>query len=309
MPCALGLAPRLSSATSSSTRFGRRTSQSKLTYRSGTKLGWRHKSTRHSSATLRDSEDPAAVAAAVAAPAADPPAAERAPACGCGVSASGRSAMRRNASSCILSSEGITMYSCRMVAAVAASTGARPRGATASMARLRSSRTSRSSAGCLVKSSPADSSDASTSCRPNAHTLSACSSAPSSSDTNDTEKRKISSTHARPKGASSVSRTRSSSRAVAVASSVASPETRPAPFVGDRGGRSSSGGDEEVAAPSSPPAPRGAATEASMRAALSSPSAGRCGSLPNAACTISRSTCLERLRSSALSLPDWCPMR
>ena len=209
------------------------------------------------------------------------------------------------------------MYSCRMVAAVAASTGARPRGATASMARLRSSRTSRSSAGCLVKSSPADSSDASTSCRPNAHTLSACSSAPSSSDTNDTEKRKISSTHAKPKGASSVSLARASSRAPF---SVASPfapsagfsasvsavsDTRPAPFVGDRGVRSASAG----ASARSPPFSPVSLFTPSMRAALSSPSAGRCGSLPNAACTISRSTCLERLRSSALSLPDWCPMR
>jgi hypothetical protein len=194
-----------------------------------------------------------------------------------------------------------------MVAAVAARTGARPRGATASMARLRSSRTSLKSAGCLAKSSPADSSDASTSCKPNAHTLSACSSAPSSSDTNDTEKRKISSTHAKPNG-SWFSRNEERPDWLSVS------ETRPAPFVGDRGvdAGSSSAGDR-AATPFSPVGGSsersGAATEASMRVALSSLSAGRCGSLPNAACTISRSTCLERLRSSALSLPDWCPMR
>mmetsp|Transcript_8453 Transcript_8453/g.28264 ORF Transcript_8453/g.28264 Transcript_8453/m.28264 type:complete len:352 (-) Transcript_8453:551-1606(-) len=295
VPCP-GVAPRLSKPTSSSNRFGRRTSQSKFTYKSGTKLGWRHKSTRHSRATLRRSECPVC----------DP----RPAVVGVGVasssvtgftSAKGNKLIRKNASSCILSSKCITMYSCNTVAATAASTGARPMGATVNIARDKSFFTRLINAGCLLKSPPADSSDASTSCRPNAHTDSLCSSAPGSSATKDTENRKISSTHANPKGDGSFSLSDDTTD---------SARPGPGPFVGLEGGRGNavSPFSERTLSVS---ARSGAATEnvLSMCTSLTSLSAGKNGSRPNAACTISRSVCLLRFRKSALSLPLWWPIR
>mmetsp|Transcript_9113 Transcript_9113/g.41363 ORF Transcript_9113/g.41363 Transcript_9113/m.41363 type:complete len:256 (-) Transcript_9113:619-1386(-) len=228
---------------------------------------------------------------------------------GLGPSARGRSTTRRNASSWSFKSWCITMYIWSTVAAVAASTGGLPAGATASTARDRSSCTSVSNAGCLAKSSPADSKLESTSCNPNAHIVSAFSSAGSSREMNEHANRKISRTHAKPKG--SPCGVNSSDAAVAsalglitsfslfvLASGSSSFESAPAP--------------PSESAPSFVPGDVGdvgvcGGTGASMWCAWLSASLSR-GSLLNTDWTISRSVCLERLRRSADSLPLWCPI-
>mmetsp|Transcript_11179 Transcript_11179/g.48300 ORF Transcript_11179/g.48300 Transcript_11179/m.48300 type:complete len:258 (-) Transcript_11179:622-1395(-) len=230
-----------------------------------------------------------------------------------GPSASGSSTTLKNASSWSLRSWCITMYICSTVAALAASTGGLPAGATASTARDRSSCTSFSSAGCLAKSSPDVSSEESTSCSPKAHIVSAFSSAGSSREMNEHANRKISRTHARPKGSPCGVSSSGAPSATALGlitsgsgwgsppvapASSASPSTAPsAPFV------------SPSTAPSTAPSVETlGGAGASMWCPRCSTASLSEGSRLNTLCTISRSVCLERLRRSADSLPLWCPI-
>ena len=169
--------------------------------------------------------------------------------------------MRRNASSCILSSEGITMYSCRMVAAVAASTGARPRGRHgehgAAQVVAHQPEQRRVPGEILARGLERRQHELQAE---RAHALRLLVRR-RSSVTRTTPRSGAVGGHRTPGRREPLrppARTRSSSRAVAVASSVASPETRAAPFVGDRGREVLvSGGDEGVAGRPRPPPSRG----------------------------------------------------